>query len=120
MAPNHHAVWLLLLRAAAQSDSDIKRREQERRTTDPTQPLSKARRERRLLCTLLTQGDSDIKRREQERRKKTTPSTTLFVVNFDVIRTRERDLADLFGRYGPLRRVQVRFVGQHNGHKADP
>jgi len=83
-------------------------------------PLSKARRERRLLCTLLTQGDSDIKRREQERRKKTTPSTTLFVVNFDVIRTRERDLADLFGRYGPLRRVQVRFVGQHNGHKADP
>lgn len=85
---------------------------QERRKTDPhiaLLPLSNVRRERRHLCTLLPQGDSDIKRREQERRKKTTPSTTLFVVNFDVIRTRERDLADLFGRYGPLRRVQVRL-----------
>ena len=55
------------------------------------------------------QGDRDIKNREADRRKNTTPSTTLFVVNFDVVRTRERDLQDLYERYGRLRRVQVRL-----------
>ena len=54
-----------------------------------------------------SQGDRDIKNREADRRKNTTPSTTLFVVNFDVVRTRERDLQDLYERYGRLRRVQV-------------
>jgi hypothetical protein len=49
------------------------------------------------------QGDRDIKSREAERRK----NTTLFVVNFDVVRTQERDLTDLYERYGRLRRVQV-------------
>ncbi len=55
----------------------------------------------------MLQGDSDIKRRESERRKNTTPSTTLFVVNFDVTRTRERDLYELYEKFGRLRRVQV-------------
>lgn len=49
-----------------------------------------------------------MKRREQDRRKSTAPSTTLFVVNFDVTRIQERDLADLFDRYGRLTRVQIK------------
>ncbi len=54
------------------------------------------------------QADGDVKRREQDRRKNTIPSTTLFVVNFDVTRIQERDLADLFDRYGRLTRVQIK------------
>ena len=36
------------------------------------------------------------------------PTTTLFVVNFDVERTRQRDLEDYFGQWGRLVRVQIR------------
>jgi hypothetical protein len=66
----------------------------------------------------LPQGDRDIKNREAERRKNTTPSTTLFVVNFDVVRTRERDLQDLYERYGRLRRVQVCLPSIFRGRNA--
>lgn len=36
------------------------------------------------------------------------PTTTLFVVNFDVDRTRERDLEKHFEEYGRLKRVQIK------------
>lgn len=36
------------------------------------------------------------------------PATTLFVVNFDVDRTRERDLEKHFEPYGRLKRVQIK------------
>lgn len=71
---------------------------------------------RQVGVPLLLQGDRDIKSREADRRKNTVPSTTLFVVNFDVVRTRERDLSDLYERYGRLKRVQVRFACAGNQH----
>lgn len=36
------------------------------------------------------------------------PATTLFVVNFDADRTRERDLEKHFEPYGRLKRVQIK------------
>jgi len=41
-------------------------------------------------------------------KKNQAPTTTLFVVNFDVMRTRERDLDDYFSRFGPLERVEIK------------
>lgn len=49
-----------------------------------------------------------MKRREDLRRRQTNPSTTLFVVNFDPDRTRERDLERHFEPYGRLVRVQIK------------
>ena len=54
------------------------------------------------------QGDGEVKRREDLRRRQTNPSTTLFVVNFDPDRTRERDLERHFEPYGRLVRVQIK------------
>lgn len=36
------------------------------------------------------------------------PSSTLFVVNFDVMKTRIRDLEDHYDRFGRLRRVDIK------------
>ncbi|KAK9787745.1 hypothetical protein WJX73_010631 [Symbiochloris irregularis] len=63
---------------------------------------------RRRLRVEWAKGDGDVKRREDSRRKHTTPTTTLFVVNFDVERTRERDLERHFEEYGRLKRVQIK------------
>jgi arginine/serine-rich splicing factor 4/5/6 len=48
-------------------------------------------------------------RREDERRRDAArrPSETLFVVNFDAISTRARDLEDLFSPYGRIVRVRL-------------
>lgn len=48
------------------------------------------------------------KARAGSRRRASTPSNTLFVVNFDSRTTRERDLEDHFEQYGRLLRVNIR------------
>jgi len=48
------------------------------------------------------------KAKTESRRRATTPSNTLFVVNFDSRTTRERDLEDHFEKYGRLLRVNIR------------
>ncbi|GLC40700.1 hypothetical protein PLESTB_000031300 [Pleodorina starrii] len=45
---------------------------------------------------------------EADRKRDTRPSKTLFVVNFDVRRTTERDIERFFSRYGRLMRVQIK------------
>ena len=60
----------------------------------------------RLSCW--AQGDGEVKRREEQRRKQQAPTSTLFVVNFDVTRTRESDLAHEFNKYGRTKRVQIK------------
>lgn len=57
---------------------------------------------------MLVQGDGDVKRREDLRRRQTKPTTTLFVVNFDVENTVERDLERHFEQFGKLTRVQIK------------
>ena len=42
------------------------------------------------------------------RRRQTVPTSTLFVVNFDVERTTERDLEKVFEEFGKLKRVQIK------------
>ena len=59
-------------------------------------------------CTDWSQGDGDIKRREDQRRSHIKPTSTLFVVNFNVEETRERDLEKHFDPYGRLVRVQIK------------
>ena len=54
------------------------------------------------------QGDGEVRRREETRKKEVKPATTLFVVNFDVDRVRERDLERHFEPYGRLKRVQIK------------
>lgn len=54
------------------------------------------------------QMDGEVRRREDLRRRQMKPATTLFVVNFDVDRTRERDLEKHFEPYGRLKRVQIK------------
>ena len=56
----------------------------------------------------MLQGDGEVRKREDLRRRQTKPTTTLFVVNFDVDKTRERDLEDHFEPFGKLRRVQIK------------
>eukprot|EP00270_Netrium_digitus_P011094 TRINITY_DN3508_c0_g1_i2.p1 TRINITY_DN3508_c0_g1~~TRINITY_DN3508_c0_g1_i2.p1 ORF type:complete len:185 (+),score=6.64 TRINITY_DN3508_c0_g1_i2:157-711(+) len=67
-------------------------------------------RRRRLCVEWAKQADGAIKRREDERRSlaRTRPTKTLFVVNFDPITTRNRDLERHFESYGSLVRVQIR------------
>ncbi|KAG2453935.1 hypothetical protein HYH02_002138 [Chlamydomonas schloesseri] len=45
---------------------------------------------------------------EADRKRDTKPSRTLFVVNFDVRRTTERDIDRYFSRFGRLTRVQIK------------
>lgn len=61
------------------------------------------------ICKM-QQGDGAIRRREDARRSNTKlrPTKTLFVVNFDPINTRVRDLERHFEPYGKLERVQIR------------
>lgn len=68
------------------------------------------RQRRRLSVEWAKQGDGAIRRREDARRSNTKlrPSKTLFVVNFDPINTRVRDLERHFEPYGKLVRVQIR------------
>lgn len=54
------------------------------------------------------QGDGDIKRREDTRRRNIRPTSTLFVVNFNVEDTGERDLERHFEKFGRLVRVQIK------------
>ncbi|KIZ01586.1 Arginine/serine-rich-splicing factor RSP31 [Monoraphidium neglectum] len=44
----------------------------------------------------------------EEAKEHQTPSKTLFVVNFDVMRTTIRDVEDHFYKYGRLRRVDIK------------
>lgn len=57
----------------------------------------------------LQQGDGAVRRREDARRSitKHRPTKTLFVVNFDPIETRVRDLEHHFEPYGKLVRVHI-------------
>ncbi|KAK9863604.1 hypothetical protein WJX84_000557 [Apatococcus fuscideae] len=63
---------------------------------------------RRRLRVEWAKGDGDVKRREDLRRRQTKPTTTLFVVNFDVENTTERDLERHFEQFGKLTRVQIK------------
>ena len=45
---------------------------------------------------------------ESDRKVETRPSDTLFVVNFDVQRVRERDIERFFDIYGRITRVEIR------------
>lgn len=45
---------------------------------------------------------------EADRKRDTKPSQTLFVVNFDVQRVRERDIERYFDYYGKIKRVQIK------------
>ncbi|KAK9832133.1 hypothetical protein WJX74_000259 [Apatococcus lobatus] len=63
---------------------------------------------RRRLRVEWAKGDGDVKRREDLRRRQTKPTTTLFVVNFDVENTVERDLERHFEQFGKLTRVQIK------------
>lgn len=47
-------------------------------------------------------------RREETRKGNVEPADTLFVVNFNVEDTQERDLEKFFGKFGRLTRVQIR------------
>lgn len=64
-------------------------------------------RQRRRLRVEWAKGEGPVKQREQGR-SQTRPSKTLFVVNFDPINTRSRDLERHFEKYGQLVRVQIR------------
>lgn len=63
---------------------------------------------RRRLRVEWAKADGSIKAREDMRRKSARPSDTLFVVNFDVHRTREQDIEYHFEPYGRLLRVQIK------------
>lgn len=63
---------------------------------------------RRPLRVEWAKGDGETKRREERRRKIQTPTSTLFIVNFDIDNTREADLEKHFAPYGKLNRVQIK------------
>jgi len=48
------------------------------------------------------------KQSEKDRKRELKPSTTLFVVNFDSQRVRERDLERFFEYYGHITRVEIK------------
>eukprot|EP00195_Chlamydomonas_chlamydogama_P007005 CAMPEP_0202893732 /NCGR_PEP_ID=MMETSP1392-20130828/3259_1 /ASSEMBLY_ACC=CAM_ASM_000868 /TAXON_ID=225041 /ORGANISM="Chlamydomonas chlamydogama, Strain SAG 11-48b" /LENGTH=275 /DNA_ID=CAMNT_0049578173 /DNA_START=93 /DNA_END=920 /DNA_ORIENTATION=- len=48
------------------------------------------------------------KQAESERKRECKPSTTLFIVNFDTARTRERDIERYFDYYGSIKRVEIK------------
>jgi len=66
--------------------------------------------EKRRLRVEFARGDGLIKRREDDRRRQaqTEPSNTLFVVNFDPVQTRKRDIEKHFEQFGRLVRVEVK------------
>ncbi|CAM6112000.1 unnamed protein product [Calypogeia fissa] len=87
--------------------------EDERDAEDAIRALDNSefgRQSRRLCVEWAKQGDGAIRRREDARRSitKQRPTKTLFVVNFDPIHTRVRDLERHFEPYGKLLRVQIR------------
>ncbi|KAL6747989.1 hypothetical protein V8C86DRAFT_3147334 [Haematococcus lacustris] len=48
------------------------------------------------------------KTKDADRKRNARPSTTLFVVNFDLSRTRERDVERHFEQYGRIKRVEIK------------
>lgn len=64
-------------------------------------PLSSALSLDAFCCPPLQQAES-------ERKVETRPSDTLFVVNFDVQRVRERDVERFFDGFGRINRVEIR------------
>ncbi|KAJ7538334.1 hypothetical protein O6H91_11G043900 [Diphasiastrum complanatum] len=67
-------------------------------------------RQRRRLCVEWAKQDGGSRRREDDRRNVADqkPAKTLFVVNFDPVHTRVRDLERHFEPYGKLVRVHIR------------
>lgn len=63
---------------------------------------------RRKLKVEWAKGNGEVKKREELRKRQARPTTTLFVVNFDPDRTRDRDLERIFDRFGRLVRVQIK------------
>ena len=64
-----------------------------------------------LNCSVeFQQGDGAIRSREDARRSSTKqrPTKTLFVVNFDPVDTRSRDLERHFESYGKIVQVRIR------------
>jgi RNA recognition motif-containing protein len=59
-----------------------------------------------LVPFLISQTHSREERRSAQAK---SPTTTLFVVNFDQTSTRERDLQELFERFGRVVRVRIYF-----------
>ncbi|KAH7441387.1 hypothetical protein KP509_03G035700 [Ceratopteris richardii] len=68
------------------------------------------RQRRRLRVEWAKQADGAIRRREDARRSiaKQRPTKTLFVVNFDPLDTRSRDLERHFEPYGKIVQVRIR------------
>lgn len=64
--------------------------------------------QKRRLMVEWARGDGSVKQREDLRRRQTKPTTTLFVVNFEPVNTRVRDLERHFGPFGPLVRTQIK------------
>ena len=50
----------------------------------------------------------DVQQKEADRKRDTKPCSTIFVVNFDVTRTRERDLERFFDPYGKILRLEIK------------
>lgn len=59
-------------------------------------------------CSQQTTTRCFVPQRTEDKSKNQAPTKTLFVVNFDVLRTRVRDIEDLFVKYGPLSRVEIK------------
>lgn len=49
-----------------------------------------------------------VQEKEKNRKATSNPTTTLFIVNFDVHRVRERDVERHFEEFGRLRRVEIK------------
>ncbi|KAL6077339.1 putative Arginine/serine-rich splicing factor [Balamuthia mandrillaris] len=64
----------------------------------------------RRLKLEFAKGDGAIKRREEMRKEEALrrPCETLFVVNYDPIRTTQEDLSRLFSPYGHITRIEMR------------
>ncbi len=46
--------------------------------------------------------------KEADRKRETKPTETLFIVNFDLGRVRERDIEKFFNPYGRIKRVEIK------------
>eukprot|EP00727_Mastigamoeba_balamuthi_P004542 m51a1_g14086 hypothetical protein (301) ;mRNA; f:16159-18205 len=65
---------------------------------------------RRPIRVEFARGDGMTKKREDERRRmsESEPNETLFVANFDPVRTRESDLERVFEKHGRIIRVSIK------------
>ena len=53
-------------------------------------------------------GACPAQQKEADRKRETKPTETLFIVNFDLGRVRERDIEKFFNPYGRIKRVEIK------------